>query len=399
MKLTSKRIRLALRSPSNLLWAARHVVRNTPLGQIDRYIPGGYSFKPTLISINITGRCNLRCEMCMQPRKSAGDSASSTVGGGRDELTPAQWLGVVDQAAGVRPAFYFSGGEPLLYQGLDEILARIKQRGMIAALVTNGTALTQYAERLVRLGVDNVTVSLDGPEEVHDKIRGVRGTFRRATEGIRALRQARQRTGLRFPAIKINCVITPTSLETLEETLEITKNLGVEEVNFQHPIFDSAENVAAHNRVFEKAFPGNTLGEDRRERPGLSAESKRAGEYYEMVLSEDQFQRLDAILRGILSRSDRHPKVLLFPTVRQKDWRGYYLNLAHPFERTCSAPWTMMRLLADGTFEPCLHYAVGNVTEIPLWQLWNSPAMHRFRGALLRHRLYPGCVRCCYRRY
>jgi radical SAM protein with 4Fe4S-binding SPASM domain len=58
-----------------------------------------------------------------------------------------------------------------------------------------------------------------------------------------------------------------------------------------------------------------------------------------------------------------------------------------------------MRLLPDGTFEPCLHYAIGNVRDTPLWDLWNAPRMRFFRRALLHNGLYPACARCCYRSY
>jgi MoaA/NifB/PqqE/SkfB family radical SAM enzyme len=100
------------------------------------------------------------------------------------KVAPGEWCGVVDQAASAHPAFYFSGGEPLLYRGLDQVLAHVKRRGLIAALVTNGSLLARHAERLVEIGVDNVTVSLDGPEAVHDAIRGVPGTFARARVAV-----------------------------------------------------------------------------------------------------------------------------------------------------------------------------------------------------------------------
>ena len=179
--------------------------------------------------------------MCMQPRGAAGDDSSPTLSHNRRELTPGEWCHVIDQAAPARPAFYFSGGEPLLYKGLAEILRHIKKRRLIAALVTNGVLLARHAEELVEAGVDNVTISLDGPEAVHDQIRGVPGTFHRAIEGIRALQEVRARAHSHYPAIKVNCVITPESYRTLEETYEIVRGLGIDEINFQHPIFDTAE--------------------------------------------------------------------------------------------------------------------------------------------------------------
>lgn len=394
MKVTAKRIRLALRSPGNFVWAARRVLRDGILGECERRFLAGRAFKPNLILVNITSRCNLRCAMCMQPRPHAADDDSPTLTGGRPELTPEQWSGVIDQAAPARPAFYFSGGEPLLYRGLDRVLAHVKERGLIAALVTNATTLAQHAESLVKIGVDNVTISLDGPEEVHDYIRSVAGTFRRATEGVRALREARRRAGVSFPTIKINCVVTPHNVRTLLETVKIARDLGVEELNLQHPMFDTAENIALHNRIFSQVM--------KNAESALSAEgaaSKGEGEFYDERLTEEQYEDLEAALDQILAQESPRPRVVFFPPVRRKDWRGYYLDLTYPFRKRCTAPWTQMRLLADGTFEPCLHYAIGNVLDRPLWELWNDAQMRRFRVQLARNRLFPACVRCCYRSY
>ena len=426
MKINPKRIRLALRSPGHFLWAARQVARAGVLGEFERRFLGGRALKPNLLSINITARCNLRCAMCMQPRNNTSEGDSPTMRRGGAELTPEQWLRVVDQAASARPAFYFTGGEPLLYKGLDRILRHIKSKGLIAAVVTNATTLAQHADSLVEAGVDNVTVSLDGPEQVHDRIRGAPGTFRRATEGIRALQEARRRAAKAFPAIKVNCVITRYSIPTLLDTYQIVRELGVEELNLQHPIFDTAGNIELHNRVFHQAMEQQeALGgrleagdyekrlrigdcglrieetENGREKVGRASRLpiKELGEYYDEQLTGEEYAQLEKALVELLRREKALPRIELFPPVRRKDCRGYYLDLTYPFRRRCTAPWTTMRLLADGTLEPCLHYVIGNVAETPLWELWNCPRMRNFRVRLVRNGLFPACVRCCYRCY
>ena len=439
MRINAKRLHLAFRSPGHLGWAQRHVLRSSPLGGLDRLLLRGWSFRPQLITVNITGRCNLRCEMCMQPRGAAGNGDTTTLrsaaGAGR-ELTPEEWCGVVDQAASAHPVFYFSGGEPLLYRGLDQVLAHVKRRGLIAALVTNGSVLARHAERLVEIGVDNVTVSLDGPEAVHDAIRGVPGAFRRAVEGIRSVQSAKRLAGSRFPTLKINCVITQSSLPTLAETYAIARELGVDECSLQHPMFDTEENVALHNRLFRKAMETDDAGggagaEDANlslktrhsdthgeagqafqpasqtqagkpaplsssDAPAIA--SKQAGEFYSGRITEAECADLERTLDRLVAEAEGHsPRLLFFPTVRRRDWRGYYLDVAHPFPRDCRAPWNTLRLLADGTFEPCLRYAIGNVLDTPLWEMWNAPRMRRFRRTLTRARLFPACARCCYR--
>jgi MoaA/NifB/PqqE/SkfB family radical SAM enzyme len=378
------KIKLALRSPASFAAAARHVLRNSPVGEIDRILLNGYAFGPGIISINITSRCNLRCEMCMQPRDEEGDDSSPAIQGKQEELSPGQWIRFVNQVAPARPAFYFSGGEPLLYKELVDIIAHIKKCGLMAGMVTNGSFLAKYAEELVRAGIDHITVSLGGPGGGHDAIPGGPGAFRRAVEGIRALKNAKNEQRADFPEIKINSVITPQSLDTLAETYEIARGLGVDEFNLQHPIFDTARNVALHNRVFAAAFKLE-------ERVSVS-------EFYEARLTEEEYDNLAGILDHLLSEP-RVPRIQFFPKAPRSKWHEYYLNLDYPFRRACTMPWRIMRLLADGTFEPCMHYPIGNVADTHPLQLWNCMEMRQFRRILRNNGLFPGCVRCCYRKY
>jgi MoaA/NifB/PqqE/SkfB family radical SAM enzyme len=65
-----------------------------------------------------------------------------------------------------------SGGEPLLHPELDEIIHRIRKRGMIAGLITNGYLLVaERIERLNRAGLEWLQISIDNvtPDEVSKK--------------------------------------------------------------------------------------------------------------------------------------------------------------------------------------------------------------------------------------
>jgi pyruvate formate-lyase activating enzyme-like uncharacterized protein len=65
-----------------------------------------------------------------------------------------------------------SGGEPLLHPELDEIIARIRKRGMIAGMITNGYLLNvQRIQRLNDAGLDHMQISIDNiqPDDVSKK--------------------------------------------------------------------------------------------------------------------------------------------------------------------------------------------------------------------------------------
>jgi MoaA/NifB/PqqE/SkfB family radical SAM enzyme len=116
---------------------------------------------PVLVHLIPMRRCNLACRYCNEY-----DAVSAPV------PLPVM-LGRVDRLAGLgTSAITISGGEPLLHPDLDSILARIRGRGMVATLITNGYLLTrERIERLNRAGLDHLEISIDNvePDEVSMK--------------------------------------------------------------------------------------------------------------------------------------------------------------------------------------------------------------------------------------
>ena len=65
-----------------------------------------------------------------------------------------------------------SGGEPLLNPDLDLLIARVRKRGMISGMITNGYLLTaERIQRLNRAGLDHLQISIDNvmPDDVSKK--------------------------------------------------------------------------------------------------------------------------------------------------------------------------------------------------------------------------------------
>jgi len=109
---------------------------------------------PVLVHLVPMRRCNLACAYCNEY-----DSVSAPV--------PLQaMLRRVDLLAGLgTSAITISGGEPLMHPELDAIVARIRERGMIATLITNGYHLSpERIARLNRAGLDHLEISIDNVE-------------------------------------------------------------------------------------------------------------------------------------------------------------------------------------------------------------------------------------------
>jgi MoaA/NifB/PqqE/SkfB family radical SAM enzyme len=109
---------------------------------------------PVLVHIVPMRRCNLSCGYCNEY-----DSVSEPV---PLEVMLARVEHLADLGTSV---ITISGGEPLMHPGLDDIIARIRERGMICTLISNGYYLSaERIERLNRVGLDHLEISIDNVE-------------------------------------------------------------------------------------------------------------------------------------------------------------------------------------------------------------------------------------------
>jgi Fe-coproporphyrin III synthase len=357
---------------------------------LDRRYRDGRSGPPVNLNLNLTRRCNLKCVMCEQHRHDDGPTGLSWYDP-RRELPLDAWVRLLDQVAAFRPRLYLTGGEPTLYPHFPDFLREAKQRGFVVHLQTNGTLLDKMADTLVAQGVEMVTVSMDGPPQVHDSVRGQEGAFEKTARGLEALVAARHRQGSPGPIILINCVISKASLDTLEDMVPLAHRLGADILQIQHTIFNTPNNIRRHNRALSPEFAA-AQGLD------LAPPSIPEGEYYQSELTPADLPVLAGKLQEARRRAKDRLKLLFLPNVPPELLEPYYLDLAHPFPRVCNALWKGCRILPDGTVSPCLHLVAGNITTQPFPEIWNGPRMRRLRQ-LISKRLFPGCARCCSRSF
>lgn len=145
--------------------------------------PGGASgpARRAILQIHPSLRCNLSCAHCYS---SSGPMA-------RTELDAATVCKVVSDAAAMGyQVVSVSGGEPLMYGGLDKVLVHARSLSLLTTVTTNGFFTGQ--ERLDRLCklVDVLAISLDGPPEIHNEIRGSAHAFERLEAGLENVRKA-----------------------------------------------------------------------------------------------------------------------------------------------------------------------------------------------------------------
>lgn len=129
----------------------------------------------------ITLKCNLACQHC-----------GSRAGKARtQELSTAEALGMVRQLAevGIKEVTLI-GGEAFLRPDWLEISKAITNAGMVCGMTTGGYGITlEIASRMKEAGIKVVSVSVDGLEATHNKLRGRHNSWQWAFETMNHLRQ------------------------------------------------------------------------------------------------------------------------------------------------------------------------------------------------------------------
>ena len=232
------------RTPDILTTVLRTLWRREFSAKWDYYLRSdGYSKPFRLVGIKITNACNLKCKMCGQWGETGYnfDRPSEEL---RQVVPKERYISMVDEVSRVRPHFYIWGGEPFLYPGLLEVMRYIKKKRLILNIVTNGIKLASTAEDLVEIG-------LDGPEEIHDRVRGLRGCWNTLVEGIREIQGIRRATHSLKPYVVLLVTISKDNVDIFDQVLEIGAELGIDCVTIYY-YFTTEEIGWRHTRIMEE---------------------------------------------------------------------------------------------------------------------------------------------------
>ena len=189
---------------------------------------GSMGAKAPIVIWNLTRNCNLTCVHCYaaaQPRQFSG------------ELTLDQALKTADDMAeaGVKMVV-LSGGEPLYRKDIFQIAERLVQLGVITSLSSNGTLFDKAAvDKIASVGFSYVGVSLDGLGDVHDKFRGQPGSFDKAVEGVRNVKAAGLKAGVRYTITKMN-------IGDVDGMFALAEELKADKLYFSHLVYSGRGN-------------------------------------------------------------------------------------------------------------------------------------------------------------
>jgi MoaA/NifB/PqqE/SkfB family radical SAM enzyme len=274
---------------------------------------------PETVHLAITTRCTTSCPGCYVPRRE-----------GSSELTVTDWCDLIAQWAQMRVfQIAVGGGEPLLYDGLFEVLTCARQHGLVPNLTTNGTLLDRDAVRhLQQAGVARVNVSWNSPGGDY------LGHGQAASRAIPPLLDSTMHVG-------VNLLVTPTLLPRLSQVLARLQALGIRRVTVLRP------------------------------KPPVIPGSVSTAWYHSNRLRRADLLRLRAVLNAWQGALALEVDCALVGLMRNAGparlrWRGIH---------GCTSGRRICTVWPDGRVTPCSFLGdldAGNVRCIPFVELWKQ---------------------------
>ncbi len=359
----SQKFQVALYNLENLAGILLHKIGS----KFSYYFLKDYALPPETVNIYPTFRCNLRCEMCFEKFAKV-----------KEELIPEDWIKIIKEIKKFYPRIHLSGGEPFIFKDISRIIEYIKNNNLYLHITTNGTFLEEYAQEIIRFKVNRIDISIDGPENIHDTIRGIKGTFNKILKGLERLKSLKK-SGL--PIIKINSIINLKSPETMKEIIKIAQDFDVSIVQFIYPLYLEEDAIIRYKRFLKEV-----LGKDINYWSQADNYKPEPGNFFNIQSVLKNFPKKEIMID-------------VFPRFNAEQFEAYY---RHPeifnkvYTGRCRAMWNTITILPDGSIESCPDYVVGNIKTQKVLNAWNNQTMVKLRNIIKDKKFFPVCRACCF---
>ena len=166
------------------------------------------SARLTTLNIEVTNRCNLRCVYCPVNRSMVRE---------KTDLPFELFAELLERTPTLRTLLPFQWGEPLLHPRIFEMLRLASTKGIRTYVTTNGTRLDRSErDQILQSGLQRLTVSVDGDDQVHLRTRGVE--LAPIRERVLALRRERDLSGSAL-RIDVSMVVDESTAASIDAFL------------------------------------------------------------------------------------------------------------------------------------------------------------------------------------
>jgi len=323
-----------------------------------------FDYLPTL-------RCNLNCPWCYQQHTREKNLPSI-----KNEMNFEQFKNVFDKLDINGKIVKFIGGEPFVKKEIFDMMKYFKQKGAYNIIGTNGLLPfvnhpKEVVEKLRNYNIIEVTSSIDGLGDVHDKVRRRKGLFQRMSRFVQE--------STKYFKVLTETVIQEKNIGELDKILKTVKKWGVYKHRFQMPMFATSEEIEQIRRKFKDNE--------------IDAELRLMGKRKYAFSLDELLNGLDSIKKTKISHAT-HPIFL-----HEDPKTSYNMNIREKYDLYCTYLFRI-RIEPDGLVRPCpfIIRPFGDLKKQSLEEIWNSEEYKNYRKNLLENNLIPVCENCAHLR-
>lgn len=374
MEITLRKIKKAIKDPKR---AFKYIIPKLSYNFDLR----GYAPPPNVIYLSVNSICNARCKMCdVGQRVAESMFYKNLICDKFPQLAIERLKRLIDEVKNFKPLIAIISTEPLLYPDLIEFIEYAVKNDVPVQVTTNGILLPKFAKKFVEIGLQKLFVSMDGPKNIHNEIRGIPDIFERATEGMRIIRDEKKRLNKKYPSVNINYTISNYNYHCLDEFIESVSDLDIDTITFSHLNFVTEEMAKIHNEKF-----GECIGRATAASISMIDPSK-----VDIKILAEELEKV----------RKRKAELLFAPEIFTVEELDDFYNKPFKIIKSdrCKIVWNAAQILADGSLTPstrCFEVKLGNINETSFLKAWNGEKMREFRKQLKKHKLFPVCTRCC----
>jgi len=313
----------------------------------------GTKYFPAVVALEVTLRCNMKCIHC-------GSSANHNPRS--NELTLDEWKKVVDDLVELGSEYItLSGGEPFVWPHWAELSKYIARKGKTLSIVSNGYLITNDDIKFLKdIGMWNIGLSVDGLQNTHDKIRGIKGAYIRALGSVERFKKA----GIK---VVVSTSVSRLNIKDLSDLRKILSENGVDLWQLQIV---------------------NSFG--------------RAGKNrHEMLISQDEYADLVEFIHKCQEEYKEHKNNM---AVMPADSIGYCHGVAAKIWGDmewcgCNAGRYVVGVRSDGDIVGCLslqdpRFVGGNVRKKSLKEIWEDDLAFAYNRNFDSASLCGACEKC-----
>lgn len=287
---------------------------------------------------------------------------------------------LIDDVKGFKPLIAVVATEPLLYKPLFEFAEYAKSAGINFHLTTNGFLLPKFFKEVIDSGISSLSVSIDALGDLHDHIRGVKGTFKNAVSGLEQLVEYKNSRNSKIKT-SLNCTIIKDNYNHLTEYYNYFSKFPLDFISFSHMNFITEKMACAHNQNAPEKFQVTPS----------------------CISAEQELTQIDysALLNGIKNiKAQKSVPTFFVPELNTYETiKSYYTDHQKLMsKKKCLVPWFSSQIIASGDVIPlarCFNISFGNINDQSFNQIWDGEKIKHFRKILAKKKIFPACTRCC----